>query len=249
MEQGGVGDAKHSPTSPLVAGCPNLLILEGSEPETAQLRRVFGQYGEVSVVSGVSRALDALSKNPAPMVAGLTWSTGSGELLRDLSGSEHPDYVSLLVVCVSPTADLVRQIFYAQERRRLDVRLVCTPVRDEDVHLFIASSMHRRHPRDDRPQISDVGTALGRRVGLTSRELDVLRCALSGLDRSSMVHTLAVRPSTLRSHARAILGKFMVRYPQYPVRNLVELVNVLLRQAPELAASTEEDAEAPKLVR
>jgi hypothetical protein len=41
----------------------------------------------------------------------------------------------------------------------------------------------------------------------------------------------------------------MVRYPQYPVRNLVELVNVLLRQAPELAASTEEDAEAPKLVR
>jgi DNA-binding CsgD family transcriptional regulator len=243
----GTGSRQHGGTLTHVLNGSNFLVLEGSGPETAQLRRVFGQHGTVCVVSGVSAALHELSTNPSLVAAGLTWSLDAGRLLRE-AWVTRPGRFSLLVVCSSPTTEIVRQVFYAQERGRFDVRLVCAPVADEDVHLFISSGLHRRQARNDRPQNPDVGATLGRRVGLTSREMDVLRCALSGVARSSMVQTLSVRPSTLRSHARAILGKFMVRYPQYPVRNLVELVNVLLLQAPELT-SEEESHPTPKALR
>lgn len=213
------------------ASKPTFLVVGAGEPETVRIGRVFEQYGHVHRAIGPDDARIRPFIHADLTAAYVAWSGQRGRYIFDLAFSAtRPSSFSLLLVASVPTPELLKLVFHAQEVGHHNVRLVPAPVAEGDVRPFIEASIKRNQASQDASQ-ADVDLvehvrSQGVEVGLTARELQVLQLAMAGVERSSLAGRLRIAPSTLRSHVRAILGKFAIHTP---ARSMAELVNVLLR--------------------
>lgn len=187
----------------------------------AGVEQACAAYGAVARVFLADRdPFDSLSSegNLTAAFAGWTQSADQCSLLLDrLRATLH---VPILVIVLEPNPWLLR------EALKVHPTVACSPVPNNYLRGFIEAAIAAKQARLVRVERHDKLEEFGRKLGLTPRELEVLKAAGRGVGREAIAHALGVRPSTVHSHIHAILEK---GHAMYPARSLAELVHLALR--------------------